>query len=693
MERKLEIKKLTYLIFFSFLLYFLIPPIFLKTNFVYSQSSQQQCSSYRSIPYSQIPQALSQLASISRRGETATGSRVLNDYLTTGGSASFSEILNPLGGQVRNVKVITGPLQPDVPPPRHKKVSRTLKSFYILATTTVNEIDTDGDGTSDYTTKGSLLFLNEANILQELIYKSNTESTFQQKTDVLTEIYDVAECVPTSSESSFGGVLRRVSPDYRFFKIGVSTGTDTAATTTPYTNIIFNIKKPECREWETSGLLRITKHVECRMDALAFNGQFGEGYYYDKATQKSLLPFILAIFVGIFLAFFGFSVVTFVGIRTIGSILYFSGGLVAIGGAVATLFTTHSFVTIATILENATYGTTDRPAGGLEKFSWYCPYGGRLPSNLSSFRLSRFCPPFSGPSVSCSLTASPTSKDAPPLTVTFNLTGDGTLESWDGPCSLRNPPSSCSFTYNNPGTYGPYTVRLREGTSCSSPRITVGQGRLTNYDLAVTSFDIRTFICKNKNFDLSYLNEYLSRNSNYEFAPSTTYAHEFYNKVASSTCPESQRNRPVEFSATGVCLQGTCPASRLKIDIISNSPPSDQESTSSETAFDNRYPKSMEFTYIFNKPYDYKVKVCLVDQNGQPINDMNNSNNCKEQTIRIFDYMCLLGFCSQNQRDINNPSPVFSSEPLMYRIIETFGDTDSPCRFWRNEICRARYGF
>jgi hypothetical protein len=218
----------------------------------------------------------------------------------------------------------------------------------------------------------------------------------------------------------------------------------------------------------------------------------------------------------------------------------------------------------------------------------------------------------------------------------------------------------------------------------------------TNFDLAVTSLDIRTFICKNTNYDLSYLNEYLSKNPNYMFAPSTTYAENFYNEVASSTCPESQRNRPVEFSATGTCLRGHCPASKLIIYIrpaYAFWPEHEREIEEFTTSYNPSYPKSIKEEYVFNKPYDYLVTACLVDEINQTINDSDNSNNCKEQTLRIFDYMCVLGFCTQNQRDIENPSPAFNFEPMMYKILKIFGDTDSPCRFYRNEICKARFGF
>jgi hypothetical protein len=739
MKKKLKVKKLIYPILFSFFIFFLISSSFLKTNFVYSfggggggggQSSQQQCPYYRPIPYDQIPQALA--IYISQIDQSAGGSKVLNDYLRKRGISAlwvndqiFKEILNPLGSnKPENVQIFSDPLRPDSPPPNHTKVSRTSKIFYILATTTVQEIDTNGDGTKDYTAKGSLLYLHEVDLFQELIYKNLEESDFQQKTDVLMELYDFAEYVPCPSSEGGGGgdrepgpgggsfiILNKVlaqggeggdgwsgdqtPPNYQLFKINVSQGSDFGVTTTPFTNIIFNIRKPECRQWTDKGLFTNRHHVECRMDALAPNGQLGNGYYHDSAQQKNLLGFILVIFLGLFLAYlapvymgFGYA---WLGVEAFINIFYF-GNFIALGGVLAASLTTSSFATIASILENATYGTTDQPAGGLERFSWSCPYTDQR----------GFCPPFGSSPISCSLTASPTSKDAPPLTVTFNLTGNGTLESWDGPCSLENPPSSCSYTYTQAGTYGPYTAKLQEGPSCSSPKIIVGQEETTFYDFVITSFNIRTFICKNKDFDsnLSYLNEYLSRNPNYMFAPSTTYANEFYNKVAKNTCPESQRNRPVEFSATGECVSifrdRPCPPSKLRIYIrpaYGFWPEQEREIKEFTTSYDSSYPKSIKGEYIFNKPYDYLVTACFVDENNRTIQDANPLNTCKEQTLRIFDYMCMLGFCAQNQRDIENPSSVFNFEPMMYKILKVFGDTDSPCRFYRNEICRARFGF
>jgi hypothetical protein len=213
----------------------------------------------------------------------------------------------------------------------------------------------------------------------------------------------------------------------------------------------------------------------------------------------------------------------------------------------------------------------------------------------------------------------------------------------------------------------------------------------TSYDLALSTFDVRTFICKNKDFDLSYLKEYLSKNPNYQFAPSTTYASQFYNEVASSTCPESQRNRPVEFYAVATCEKGACPKAKIRIEIKSISPRNDQERKVFESPQSSKPPVSLKVEHIFNKAYDYLAQACVIPDVRRRIRDLNPSNDCQEQTIRIFDYMCLLGFCNQLQRDINNPSPILKN--LKYRIIKTFGTTNSPCLFWRNQNCKAKYGF
>jgi hypothetical protein len=217
------------------------------------------------------------------------------------------------------------------------------------------------------------------------------------------------------------------------------------------------------------------------------------------------------------------------------------------------------------------------------------------------------------------------------------------------------------------------------------------------FDLGISDFHIRTFLCDNGNLDLSYLNSYLSSHSNYQFAPSTTYATSTYNEVGRDTCPESQRNRPVTIEVKGDCLLGNCTStsSKLVLKIETNDPnlpATEKFSTTTETSYNSTYPKSIKIKdYVFDKPYDYKVVACLVDQNGNQIDDKDPSNNCKGEVLRIFDYMCVLGFCAQTQRDTLDPSPILSE--LKYRILRTFSTHEYPCLYYRNESCKYKYGF
>jgi hypothetical protein len=221
----------------------------------------------------------------------------------------------------------------------------------------------------------------------------------------------------------------------------------------------------------------------------------------------------------------------------------------------------------------------------------------------------------------------------------------------------------------------------------------------SEFDLSVTSLDIRSFICKNKEQDKdntstnykSFLSKFLEENPDYRHVPSTTYATQYYNEVASSTCPESQRNRPVEFSATARCEQGngSCPSAKLQIKIVPKDPenygiPLPHDSTNPkyetkifETAYNANYPKSIQGEYTFANAYDYKVTACVVDQNNNEISDEDNSNNCKEQILRIFYYLCYLGFPLQAQTNWIN---------LPFRVLQTL-ETDSPTIYWLNEIC------
>jgi hypothetical protein len=454
------------------------------------------------------------------------------------------------------------------------------------------------------------------------------------------------------------------------------------------------------------------------MEALAINGQYGKGNYYQKKSSWNWGIVLVAFALGAVLGAISPALGTTVLESAIGGGLQFATiaymALYPIGypsANIPAILATNYLAHIDSIVDTAPFGTTVQPLGGLEQFSWSCPY-----TNQPGF-----CPPFGYitsqppspppngdqqtgdqqtggvtpvPQYWCTLTANPLGTPNAPATITFRLEGNGTLESWDGPCPLSMN-SSCSHTYNNWGRVGPFTAKLREGPSCSTPQIRIGP----DFDVAA-SLDINTFICDDvlPTDSDSFLQRYLRTNSGYKFAPSTTYATEYLNKLSpcSSDSAETQRNRPVEIIAEGSCLRSPCPPAKLQITIESISPPSDKVVATFTTPVNNTYPKSTTTIFIPDKPYDYIVKVCVVNEEGHQFNDLNSprygrDNNCDEQTLKVYDYMCLLGFCIQAQRDINNPSTLLKD--LKYKILKTFKDTDAPCRFWRNEICRAQFGF
>ena len=695
-KRKLKIQKSIYTTLVYFFVFFATFYILLPANPVYSYHNYgiPECPDRIQKP----PPYGAQLALTYYITNTRTlgGSKVLQDYFSFRGidlgrirdvADALRDIWNT-GNEIKNKQLFSNSLQVSGTPPNHTQVSRNSKIFFMIATTS-QYLDWDGDGTIDYIAKGTPILLYEVDSNQTLKKKDLKESILEERNVVYTEVYDLAYYVCWYSYQY--PPLEKV---YTFSRIKNFSNSDSFATTTPFINIIFNPGKPACRQWTSKGLFANTQHVECRTDALAFNGQVGNGYFYDEAKRKNILGFILVIFLGLFLGYYG----AFTGAETI----FYLGKVVAWGGILAAVLTTSHWATIASILENATYGTTDQPAGGLEKFSWSCSYTGQP----------GFCPPFSfgggsppptgdssggGAQPECHLTAFPRETSDVPATVTFTLTATGTFEGWNGPCTLTTTipvylsgtPLSCSYTYNS-ATSASYKARLQEGPQCAT-YVRIAQPELTFYDFSITSLDIRTFICKNKNLDISLAQEYINRG--YQFPASTTYATDFYNKVGSSTCPETQRNRPVEIIAKGACASiftdQPCPSAKLRIEIKPSDtslPPDEQETKKFETSSNN-----LKVTTSFDKPYDYTVEACFVDQNEKVINDANNLNNCAKQTLKVYDYMCLLGFCTQAQRDINNPSTLLKD--LKYKILKTFKDTDAPCRFWRNEICRAQFGF
>ena len=307
----------------------------------------------------------------------------------------------------------------------------------------------------------------------------------------------------------------------------------------------------------------------------------------------------------------------------------------------------------------------------------------------------KFLPTSTLPSLNCSLNAQPSSGSAP-LQVNFNLNIQGcsgtSTVSWNGPCTLNN--GSCNYTYQNPGNYGPYTATVNcyngNSTQCSSPTITVSSSTV-NFDVAVTRLDIRSFICKNNTPDISYISDYLSRNPNYQYPPSTTAATDYMNvnQIEGKTilqCPETQRNRPVEFFAQGECRRGNCPVAKLRIYVKpENSSADPYETFETSSSPNSTYPKQLTGEYIFRNAYNYEVSACIVDNNNNVLSDDNPSDNCLRKSLFVYHYYCRLGFCTQAQRDWTNP-------PLYEIILNTLGKTDAPCRFWLNQTCRARFG-
>lgn len=212
-------------------------------------------------------------------------------------------------------------------------------------------------------------------------------------------------------------------------------------------------------------------------------------------------------------------------------------------------------------------------------------------------------------------------------------------------------------------------------------------------DVSISKFDIKTFSCFNEQPDTSYIDEFLTSNSSYEFKPSTTVANDYLriNQIEGKEilkCPESQRNRPIKVSAEASC-SGQCGESRLRVQIIKEN--SNEIVYQEESSLNNSYPKNVEFDYILDQAYNYIVRAIIVDSTGYSSNlnspkDNNPNNDSQEKILAVYDYYCQQGFCVQSQRDDNIP-------PFYRRIVNFLTKTDVPCIFWKNEVCKARFGF
>jgi hypothetical protein len=214
-------------------------------------------------------------------------------------------------------------------------------------------------------------------------------------------------------------------------------------------------------------------------------------------------------------------------------------------------------------------------------------------------------------------------------------------------------------------------------------------------DLAIEGLDIRTFICNNSNYDSSQ-SFWNSVSSTYpSYAPSTTWAYAYYTEVATSTCPESHVNRPVEFSVRIKCKDGPCPDGQVQFEISPDDSTgitaSDQwyEATTTQFSFASSTTGNIEnrsFIYSFNNYYDFKVTARLLNSSGAVLQDYDNSNNVVSSKVRIFNYFCNFGFAARRQIDKS-----VIGEPKWK--VTTYASIDSPIRYWYNAICRESIGF
>jgi hypothetical protein len=211
---------------------------------------------------------------------------------------------------------------------------------------------------------------------------------------------------------------------------------------------------------------------------------------------------------------------------------------------------------------------------------------------------------------------------------------------------------------------------------------------LKTFDIEIKEedFSINTFLCKDKNFDSSFADKY----SGTSIYPSTTYATPTYNRVASSSCPETQANRPVRFFVTSSC-SGDCPAWKMRITLEPNKilPPSDFERIIIETKYvSGSLQIATSLIATVTSPYDYNVTACAFPEEKYLAYDKDSSNNCTNpRTLKVSHYICYFGFCAEAKKDPDNPDPLFGS--LKYRIQRIFSDHDLPCRYYNNRICQA----
>lgn len=474
----------------------------------------------------------------------------------------------------------------------------------------------------------------------------------------------------------------------------------------PMSSIIVGPAPPKIYSWTTQTLFGKTYHIQATTDALALNGKIGLGSLSKNIQSKGKLLGIISIFVGAVFLLIAPQLTPFIlqaGTMIVGSGLVGYGLISFINASLST-----KSISLFLDIQNRNFGTIERPAGGLEQFTWRWIGGFREPQVRFDFSLSnsgdiRVKKGSTGSNVINVNLVSGTSSRVD-LSVSGNLPG-GITRSLSRTSGL--PPFTATFTVNVPQqvSTGTYAVTITGVSRATSPpltkttsfRVIVFEDQFSpsqpppsgSFDLGISSFDIRTFICKNDSFDSSYINDYSSRNPNYPYFPSTTAMTDYQNVNQLENknivaCPETQRNRPVEFKAQGGCFTGTCPSSKLRLEVK----PKDPNVTSSdsfieESVLNNSYPKNLTKEHIFQDHYFYEVKVCLVDENNNQFSDLNPANNCQQQDLRVYNYLCnQAGFCAQNLKDP-------TVQPSEEKTLNTLRNTDAPCVFWKNSTCRS----
>jgi hypothetical protein len=276
----------------------------------------------------------------------------------------------------------------------------------------------------------------------------------------------------------------------------------------------------------------------------------------------------------------------------------------------------------------------------------------------------------------------------PPTTYEFKC--------WKG-CSAVNTSTKECLVYVNDGL-----TQLAQAEYVTSS-VAVPPPSPADFDVAVTNLDIRTFICNNNDYDSSQSFWNSVRSIYPSYAPSTTWAGAYYDEIVRPSCPETQSNRPVEIKATVNCTGDCKDAAIAKISITAE--PERPDSYSIPHPYDSsneKYeykatsttitiadsPMNFSSIFFFRYAYNFKIKasITLLDKTN-PVNvisDKNPINDEKFANLRVFNYICSLGFPKQTETNWSFSPPIKVTKHL---------NTNSALKYWFNSDCAAQYGF